>query len=98
MREDIETLLFSVIARAFEDATIDEDVQIVNTATVLFGEGAKIDSLTLVNIIVDLEDEISDRFGKAISLTDDDAVFREPSPYGTVATLRDYIIELLSRD
>ncbi len=63
---------------------------------VLFGSGAVIDSLDLVNVITEVEESISDEFDLAISLTDDRAMTREVSPYDSVSTLRDYVLELLS--
>jgi acyl carrier protein len=63
--------------------------------SVLLGENAVIDSLSLVNLIVDLEEEINDRTGVMISLTDDEAVFAEPSPYSSVKNLALYVDQLL---
>jgi acyl carrier protein len=60
------------------------------------GESAVIDSLSLVNLIVDLEEEINDTCGIAISLTDDEAVFAEPSPYSSVRNLALYIFTLVN--
>jgi acyl carrier protein len=64
--------------------------------SVLLGENAAIDSLTLVNLIVDLEEEINDLLGISISLTDDEAVFAEPSPYGSARSLAAYIATLVN--
>lgn len=63
--------------------------------TCLFGEGSALDSLSLVSVIVDLETSVSDQFGKAISLTDDKAMSRDPVPFTDVGALKAYILELL---
>lgn len=63
---------------------------------VLFGPGAVIDSLDLVNVITEVEESISDEFDLALSLTDDRAMTREVSPYDSVSTLKEYVLELLS--
>jgi hypothetical protein len=40
--------------------------------------------------------ELNTEYGLEISLTDDRAMSRPVSPYETVATLRDYILELIA--
>lgn len=68
----------------------------VSEKTVLFGNGSSIDSLSLVSVIVDLEMLFSDEHGFDISLTDDRAMTREISPFDSVATLVDYIFEIIN--
>lgn len=68
----------------------------VNEATILFGNGSGIDSLSLVSVIVDLESVFSNEYGFDISLTDDRAMTRAISPFENVKTLVDYIHELTS--
>lgn len=70
---------------------------VVSPETILFGEGSVIDSLTLVNVIVDIEEMLFGEYGEPYYLTDDDAVFREPSPFNSVNSLTDYIIEITSK-
>lgn len=65
--------------------------------TALFGKGSTIDSLSLVSVIVDLEERLSREFRMQVSLTDDDAMTREISPYENVTNLTDYIIEVLAK-
>lgn len=63
----------------------------------LFGADSQIDSLSLVSIIVDVESDVSDAVGYPVSLTDDRAVAREPSPFTTPEALADYIVEITAR-
>ncbi len=63
--------------------------------TLLFGDGADLDSLSLVSVIVDIETAVADQFGIPVSLTDDKAMSRPVSPYTHVSALVDYIFELL---
>ncbi|MBC7380578.1 MAG: hypothetical protein H7346_24530 [Burkholderiaceae bacterium] len=64
--------------------------------TLLFGDGAELDSLSLVSVIVDIETAVTDQFNEPISLTDDRAMNRSVSPFTHVAALVDYIHELLA--
>lgn len=66
----------------------------VRSDTALFGMTASIDSLSLVSLIVDVETALSAEYGYDISLTDDRAMSRPVSPFTTVATLTDYVMEL----
>ena len=79
--------------------TLPEDQQFsVSNETVLFGDNSKIDSLSLVSVIVDLEGVFSSEYDFDISLTDDRAMTREISPFDNVASLVDYIHEIISED
>jgi len=74
----------------------DEDNQIpVGPDTLLFGRDSLLDSLSLVSVIVDIETEVSDEFGQVVSLSDDRAMSRDPAPFTSVQTLKDYILEVL---
>jgi len=70
--------------------------EIINTNSILFGYGSSIDSLSLVSVIVDLETLFSEEYGYEISLTDDRAMTREISPFDSIASLVDYIFEIVS--
>lgn len=69
---------------------------LVSEQTILFGMGSCIDSLSLVSIIVDLEMHFSDILAYEISLTNDNAMAREKSPFTSVTSLVEYIEELIN--
>lgn len=76
--------------------TFPEDQKFeVNANTVLFGQDSKIDSLSLVSVIVDLETMLSIDYNLDISLTDDRAMTREKSPFDSVKNMIEYIDELV---
>ena len=93
MSIQISSRVLEVISRNMDESDGSPAVEL---ETRLFGEDAVIDSLTLVNIIVDLEEMLENDFGVQISLTDDEAVFREPSPYTSAQSLITYIEELIN--
>jgi len=62
----------------------------------LFGGGGPLDSMALVNLIVDLEELIQDDYGKTITLADEKAMSRRTSPFSRVKNLIDYIREKLN--
>ena len=64
----------------------------------LFGGGGPLDSMALVNLIVDLEELIEDDYGKTITLADEKAMSRRTSPFSRVQNLIDYVQEQLNSD
>ena len=62
----------------------------------LFGGGGPLDSMALVNLVVDLEELIEDDYGKTITLADEKAMSRRTSPFSRVQNLIDYIQEQLN--
>jgi len=92
--EEIEALIVKTLKELFDNLNDVSEFLVLDS--VLLGKNSVIDSLSLVNLIVDLEEEISDRLGVSISLTDDEAVFAEPSPYGSARSLAAYIAQLVN--
>ena len=89
----IESIIFSAIAAL--NAERDPTDQIpASSRTALFGVDAVLDSLSFVSLVTDVETTLNVDHGLDISLADDRAMSRAQSPYETVATLRDYIVEL----
>ena len=89
----IESIIFSAIAAL--NAERDPTDQIpASSRTGLFGVDAVLDSLSFVSLVTDVETTLNVDHGLDISLADDRAMSRAQSPYETVATLRDYIVEL----
>ena len=78
------------------DTLTEEQKFEVNKNTKLFGNNSNIDSLSLVSIIVDLEMLFSEEYGFDLSLTDDRAMTREISPFISITSLADYIVEIIN--
>lgn len=75
----------------------DEDTQLSKSPdTPLFGEGSTLDSMKLVSLILDTEAEIGDRFGTVITMADEKAFSYRNSPFRSIASLGDYIEQLLA--
>lgn len=95
MKEQIFKTIISSI-NAFNESN-DEKIQISNDRdTPLFGKDGVLDSLALVNLIVQIEESIAEEFNNPITLTSEKAMSRKVSPFLTVGTLTDYIEEILS--
>jgi acyl carrier protein len=58
--------------------------------TMLFGLEGILDSLTLVALVVAVEQAIEDKFGVSVSLADEKALSQRNSPYRTIGSLAEY--------
>lgn len=88
-RNEINDIVIKVISEYLLSQQIEQQI---TDETPLFGEGAILDSMGLVNIVIDLESEFLDR-GVDISLTSENAMSRRQSPFRMVSTLIDIICE-----
>ena len=61
----------------------------------IFGQGAPLDSLGLVNFLADLEYRLGEQFGREFVLASERAMSRGRSPFRDVDALTEYILELL---
>ncbi len=61
----------------------------------LFTPGGPLDSLGLVNLIADLEDQVEAEFGEWVNLADETLFAGEGSPFQSVGRLVDYIDGIL---
>jgi acyl carrier protein len=62
-----------------------------NKDSVLLGQDAVIDSMALVNLVLDVEEAVRTRFGVSLTLADERAMSRTRSPFRTVGTLAEYV-------
>lgn len=63
--------------------------------TVLYGRGASIDSMTLVSLIVAVEENIRTEMDLSITLANEKAMSMERSPFKTLGALTDYVLEVV---
>lgn len=82
-----------IVINAIKEYIDDKSVQISESA-ILLGNDAVVDSIGLVNLIVDVESALAEK-DIEITLTSEDAMSRRKSPFRSVETLSDYIIELI---
>lgn len=75
----------------------DMGVNSIDESTRLLGSGSMLDSLGLVTLIVDIEQEIEDQFGISITIANERAMNQTKSPFRSIQTLVEYI-ELLVKE
>lgn len=92
MRDQILEAVLAALAEVFslrEDggAGIEPSPQ-----TRLFGREATLESMELVNLLLDVETRLEDILEEPISLMDERAMSQTKSPFRSVETLVDYIV------
>ncbi len=69
-----------------------------DVSTKLYGNQGSLDSLALVRLAVELEEAISEEFGKDITIVDDRAMSQKRSPFKDVESLVDYLTVLVEEE
>lgn len=87
-KSEVSKIIIEIIKEYFESQDIKEKA---TEETVLFGKNSVLDSLGLVNVIIDIESKFLDE-GYEILLTSEKAMSRSNSPFRAVETLSEYII------
>ncbi|MEA1927337.1 MAG: hypothetical protein U9N73_03960 [Candidatus Auribacterota bacterium] len=89
MKDKVMAVIFDAFDEVNQLQPADRKLEKSNDAPVL----SQLNSLGMVNLIVAIENQIKDKFGVAISLTDEKALLA--NPLQTATTLADYITSLL---
>ena len=91
--EFIISCLKEVISERGEGADISLDE--LNEETKLIGRDSILDSLSLVSLLVDIEQKLFDRFCISITIADERAMSQEKSPFRTIESLANYVETLI---
>ena len=89
---EIEALVIESVRMLAEDFEV-EVLKKPNRESPLYGEGGPLDSMALVNLIADVEEAVSEKFGASIALADERAMSAKKSPFRCVASLSEAIAE-----
>jgi acyl carrier protein len=89
------SIIYSVIDEMNDSMATENPLQ-KQEDTILYGPGSELDSLGLVNLIVSVEQEISDKLGVSLVLADEKALSQKRSPFRTVGALDEYVKSLLA--
>lgn len=87
----IERLIFECCER--HPAFIENKKEEINSDTRLLGSRSILDSLGLVGLLIDIEEELSERIDKPVQLLDEKALSEKNSPFRTIGSLSDYLLK-----
>tara|TARA_B110000003_G_scaffold273264_1_gene310647 strand:- start:822 stop:1112 length:291 start_codon:yes stop_codon:yes gene_type:complete len=94
MKEKIRERLIKLLVQFVEENEIelDKDVSLEDN-TRLIGKSSVFDSMELVQFIVEVESLLDDEFEIELELTSEKAMSRRNSPFISINTLVEYIID-----
>jgi acyl carrier protein len=93
--------IVKLIIETVESFALDNKIEVklpCSLETRLFGGNSAFDSMALVSLIVQIEEEIEEKFGKSLILADEKAMSRRTSPFSNISSLSDYITEILNNE
>ena len=94
--QEIESIVIESVRLLAEDFDLDA-LKKADSETGLYGDQGTLDSMALVNLIADVEDAIHGNYGLSVALADEKAVSARHSPFRTVKTLTEAVLERLPK-
>ena len=95
MRQEILELVYAAIDEVNAQSANGAGIAKMPDARLLGDQG--VDSLTFVNLVVALEEQIQNGLGKAVVLVDEDSMSLQEHPFRTVGTLADYVEKIIAK-
>jgi len=96
LRDDILTFIYSAIDEVDALTTGGAPVEKTPDARLL-GSDQGVDSLTFVNLVVAVEEQIHNKLGKSVVLVDEDNMGLEEHPFRNIGTMAEYIEKVLGK-
>ena len=93
-REELIASMVERLQQALREESPDHTLD-VTADSPLIGPQAVLSSLALVSYIVDVETMVVETWEAEIILVNESALSRKNSPFRTVSTLADYVLELV---
>jgi len=95
-RDEILQLIYNAFDYVNDMYEGDQKINIPKAeSSLLFGPDAAIDSLSLINLVVAIEESLEEQYGTEITLADDRAMSQTVSPFHSFETLTDYVLSSL---
>jgi acyl carrier protein len=98
MHDKIQKLIIAQIEEINEQLEFKVPIELGIDAPLFGGNNGILNSISLVTLIVAVEQSIEDEFETAIILADEKAMSQKNSPFLTICSLVDYIVHLLNED
>ncbi len=96
MAQDILGLVYAAIDEV--NAQSADGVAIAKAPDArLLGRDGGVDSLTFVNLVVAIEEQIQNELGQSVVLVDEDSMALQEHPFRTVGTLADYVRKIIAK-
>lgn len=96
-RSEIVDVVLSALRSQLELDGGDVDPATADESSVLLGSEALVDSLGLVNVIIEVEQVLLDEHDLSVTIVDEKAMSEARSPFRTVGTLADHVVQALGQ-
>ena len=93
-RADIVEIVLQASRSAMEDLPAEER-RSFTPGSALIGGDSPLDSLALVGLVIDVQENVRSRFGVEVMLADERALSEPVNPFSTVDALAGYVQKLL---
>lgn len=94
-RDEVASLILSSLRDILTGNGSPVDPAQCTAETRLIGKSAVLDSMGLVMLIVDVEQQLEAQHGLVVTLADDRAMSQARSPFASVGSLADYVLTLV---
>lgn len=96
-KEQLVEVMVGILQQTLDSHRLDEGGPAVEaTADLsLIGEEAAVTSMALVSLIADIESALAEQFNLSLTLVSERALSRKKSPFRSVETLAEYVLELV---
>jgi len=86
-------MALGIVVSCLKDALeqIDSSIREVNEETVIVGQSAVLDSISVVSLIVDIEQRLEMDHGISITLASEKAMSQKSSPFRTAGVLAEHV-------
>ena len=92
-KQELIEFMTELLQEVIEEQSENQDLK-ASSLVPLVGAEAVITSMGLVSLIADVESAVTDKYDVEINLVNEQALSRKQSPFRTIDTLADYILEL----
>lgn len=96
-RDRLENCVLMAVKELNEQLPPEQQIE-ESARAKLFGHDAPLDSIGLVNLIVTVEEQLSDELEIEVTLANEKAMSRRTSPFQSVETLIAFVEELIRED
>ena len=93
--KNIEEIVLTTVKEIGEEED-NKELKEADSRTILFGKN--LDSMGIVLLVTEIEEEIFEEYGKEIALADERAMSQKTSPFRSVKSLVKYIGNILDQE
>ena len=95
----MDKIIEGIITSSLKESLIDSGLKIsdeIDSTTIIFGDGGRLDSLGLVSFLINVEQKIEEEIDIQITIADEKAMSMSNSPFKNVKRLTSFLVQKCS--